>query len=510
MNAANRIVDLLSILLSREARDRAPARTARVLGRHIDGTERLQRTDALCFTRGAPDSHYTGTILLNPSLAAFHRAGVTGIGTSHTIPAGTLWIETLDPSEYHPGQTYQVTVTGRGFDDTVQIDFLDPSLAIYGTAEIPLNPDLEVQPIHLIDPETLLLDLVVAPGARLLANAPIAFGRPGRARNRKPDAYAITASSVRPRYYAFLDPDDFVASIYNSDGTWFADRGAIGLPAELPTAENGTLIHQDARGAVGPGTLAWRSADNEITVWDVDAAQLYTYQAPAPDIAYCSPPAYHDGQLWWVEFPDQSEAGPTAGQATFTLRNALCDLTAPQTIATVVFAAVIQSWDLGPQAKVASSPTGLLFETGWRDNINHEIDGPAGASFLFGPTGATAQSGAAIDLAQGFAASDGGSVGLTRPTNTLQALPPILGAPTVARWPTTGTWALAEGFGTTFNAAVSADGTTALLYGYPPGGETPIVIEAPSTATTGEPTIRATVAIHPIHGFPPTLLFLMA
>jgi hypothetical protein len=501
----DRLLTLLSSFLSRQTRDTAPARTARVLGRHIDGTERLQRTDALCVTRGTPDSHYTGTILLNPSLAAFHRAGVTGIGTSHTIPAGTLWVEILNPSEYHPGQTYQVTVTGRGFDNTTQIDFLDPGFT--DSPETALNPDLQLVALHLIDSETLLLDLTVAPGARLLANAPIAFGKPGRPRSRKPDVYAVTASSVRPRYYAFLDPGDFVASIYNSDGTWFADRGAIPLPAELPSAENGILIHHDTRGAVGPGALAWRSADNELAVWDVDAPQLYTYQGTVA--AYCSPPVYHDGQLWWVEFPDQSEPGPTTGQATFTLRNALCDLTAPQSIATVVFAAVIQSWDLDPQAKVAASPTGLLFETTWLDNINHEIEGPAGARFLFGPTGAAAQSGASIDLVQGLAAADGGSVGLAVPSNALQALPPTLGAPSAPRWPTTGAWALAEGFGTTFNAAVSADGTTALLYGYPPASESPVVLEAPSTATTGEPSIRATVASHPVHGFPPTLLFLM-
>jgi hypothetical protein len=123
----NRLLNLLSSFLARQTRDTAPARTARVLGRHIDGTERLQRTDAACVTRGTPDSHYTGTILLNPSLAAFHRAGVTGIGTSQTIPAGTLWIERLDPSTYRPGQTYAVLVTGRGFDDRVQIDFLQPA-----------------------------------------------------------------------------------------------------------------------------------------------------------------------------------------------------------------------------------------------------------------------------------------------------------------------------------------------------------------------------------------------
>jgi hypothetical protein len=501
------LLRLLSTFLARQTRDRAPARPARVLGRHIDGTERLQRTDALCVTRGAPDSHHTGTILLNPSLATFHRAGVTGVGTSATIPAGTLWIETLDPSEYHPGQTCQVTVTGRGFDDTVQIDFLDP--AVSDSPEIPINPDLEIQSITFVDSETLLLDLTIAPGARLLDNAPLAFGKPSRPRSRKPDAYAVTASSVRPRYYAFLNPGDFVASIYNSDGTWFADRGAIPLPAELPSAENGILIHADTRGAVAPGTLAWRSADNELTVWDIDAAQLYTYQGTIA--AYCSPPVFHGGQLWWVEFPAQ-EVEPDTNQATLTLRNALCDLTAPQTIATVVFSAPVQSWDLGPQAKVFASLNGFLFETTWLDNVNHEISDAAGASFLFGPTGAIAQSGVAIDLAQGLAAADGGSVGLAMPSNTLRAQPPVLGAPAVERWATTGAWALAEGFGTTFNAAVSADGATALLYGYPPGGEVstaPVAIEAPSTATDGEPTLRATVANHPVHGFPPTLLFLI-
>jgi hypothetical protein len=237
--------------------------------------------------------------------------------------------------------------------------------------------------------------------------------------------------------------------------------------------------------------------------------QLYTYQGTIA--AYCSPPVYHDGQLWWVEFPNQSEAGPATGQATITLRSAFCNLTAPQTIATVLFAAGFQGWDLGPQAKVAASLTGLLFETTWLDNINHEVSGAAGASFLFGPTGAAAQSGAAIDLAQGLAAADGGSVGLATPTNALRALPPILGTPTVPRWPTIGSWALAEGFGTAFNAAVSADGTTALLYGYPQASvapPAPIVLEAPSAATNGEPAIRATVANHPFHGFPPILLFL--
>ena len=131
-------------------------------------------------------------------------------------------------------------------------------------------------------------------------------------RNRKADAYAVTATqAAQPRYYAFLAPDDFVACIYASNGTWIADRGAIPRPATLPSAGNGTLIHTDPSSAVGPGALAWRSGDNELTVWDVDAAQLYTYQGtPADTAAYCSPPVHHAGRLWWSSSPP-TKTSPT-------------------------------------------------------------------------------------------------------------------------------------------------------------------------------------------------------
>jgi hypothetical protein len=496
MTPTTRLLNLLSSLQTRQLRDQSPIRTARVLGRNPDGTERLQRLDTTCPTRATPDNHPTGTVLLNPSLSAFHRAGATGIGTSDTFAAGTLWIETLDPSEYHPGQTYQVTVRGRGFDPAVQIDFLDPSPDVL---EGTLNPDLQVLAIHYLDTETLRLDLTVAPGARLMSHAPIAYGRSHR-RRRKSNVYAVTPSAAHPRYYAFLNPGDLIASLYTSDGTWLADRGAIPPPAQLPSAENGILILEDPGGAVAPGTLAWRTADNELTVWDVDRAQLYTYQGTVA--AYCSPPVYHQGHLYWVEFPAQ-ENEPDTNQAPLTLRNAACDLTAPQTITSVLFSAVVQSWDLGPEAKVAANPTSLLFQTTWRDNINHEVAGAAGARFLFGPTGAEAQNGARLELAQGLPAIDGGSVGLSVPANTLRSLPPTLGAPAAPSWPTTGPWSLTIAF----NAAVTADGATSLLYGYPPESDAPTVLEASSTATAGDPTIRATIANHPVHDIPPILLF---
>jgi len=328
-----------------------------------------------------------------------------------------------------------------------------------------------------------------------------------RLRSRKPDAYSVLPGIPRvPRYYAFHATADLVASIYANDGTWLAARGAIPLPAEPPSAENGVLIAADPNAAVAPGALAWRSGDNELTVWDVANAAVYTYQGTIA--AWCSPPVVHDGRLFWVEFPAQEDE-PDTNQATLTLRHAACDLTDPQTLASVVFTAEVQSWDLGPRAKVAASAGALLFESLWRDNINGEVGGAAGARFPFASTGAEAQDGARIDLAQGFAAAGGTAVGLLEPANTLRAHTLTLGTLSVERWPTAGAWALAEGFGMAFNAAVTADGATALLYGYPPEGDAPIVLEAPTAATTGEPSARATVASHPVHGVLPILLFFL-
>src|SRR5688572_15105721 len=117
MNPSEKVVTLLQSLLAQRERDRAPVRTARVLGRHADGTERVQRTDAACITRAPRDNHYTGTVVLSPSSSFVRRTGSTGIATiTEVASAATLWIERLDPSDYRPGKTYTVTVTGRGFD----------------------------------------------------------------------------------------------------------------------------------------------------------------------------------------------------------------------------------------------------------------------------------------------------------------------------------------------------------------------------------------------------------
>jgi hypothetical protein len=177
MTSSEKIVHLLGSLLDRRARDRAPVRPARVLGRHADGTERLQRLDAACVTRASRDNHYTGTVVVATRPAAFHRTGATGIPTLTEVAAApTLWIERLDPNAYSPGQTYQVTVTGRGFDDRVQIDFLEPAPPNV-TAQT-INPDIAVLAVLVVSSEILLLEIAVSATARLYpGGAPIAYGR---------------------------------------------------------------------------------------------------------------------------------------------------------------------------------------------------------------------------------------------------------------------------------------------------------------------------------------------
>jgi hypothetical protein len=173
MNPSEKVVTLLQTLLSRRERDRAPIRPTTVIGRHTDGTERLQRQDATCATRGGRDNHYTGTTVLSRA-SSTNRQGTTGIGTTQFLSSPTLWIESLEPNTFEPGQIYQVTVTGRGFDQSTTLHFLDPDPTVQ---EGTLNPDLEILTLTVLDPEHLHLELSISPTARPLTNAPIAYGR---------------------------------------------------------------------------------------------------------------------------------------------------------------------------------------------------------------------------------------------------------------------------------------------------------------------------------------------
>jgi hypothetical protein len=176
VSAQDRVLAALRLFLDRHAVQTAPLRAARVVGRNPDGTEQLVRVDTTCVTRGAPDNNYTGMVIGVPSVAVIQRSGATGIGSAPTVvSADTLWIDALDPHDWSPGHTYSVTVTGRGFDATTAIDFLEPVAA--GLAS-KINADITITGQTVIDSETLRLEIAVRPGARLYpAGAPIAYGR---------------------------------------------------------------------------------------------------------------------------------------------------------------------------------------------------------------------------------------------------------------------------------------------------------------------------------------------
>jgi|GEM_PF-1066278 len=175
---SDRVVDVLARLLTRRERDHAPTRAARVLGRNEDGTERLQRTDATCVTRGAVSSNFAGQVILESAISPFHRLGSIDIApVSQQASADTLWIDRLDPAELRPGESYTITVTGRGFTPGVVIEFLEPApLFVQPTV---LNGDVTIESLTVEDDSTIALNVTVAPGARLFPyGAPIAFGRP--------------------------------------------------------------------------------------------------------------------------------------------------------------------------------------------------------------------------------------------------------------------------------------------------------------------------------------------
>jgi len=172
MKNSEKVISLLQSLLSRRERERSAVRPARVLGRHQDGTETLQRHDTTCPTRGGRDNHYTGSVVLSPASSA-NRQGTAGLGTSETISTPTLWVERLDPNTFNPGQTLTVQVIGRGFTATTRLDFLDPNPE---TPEGTINPDLVVLEVLVVSSEILHLTLAVAPTASPLTAAPIAYG----------------------------------------------------------------------------------------------------------------------------------------------------------------------------------------------------------------------------------------------------------------------------------------------------------------------------------------------
>ncbi|HVF61681.1 MAG TPA: hypothetical protein VNJ70_17885 [Thermoanaerobaculia bacterium] len=173
---AERAVEGIHEVLRRRERATADLVTVRVVGRNEDGTTQVQRLDGECVQRGCADNRGEGETFQHPRQPCFSPAtGTTGVALlSQRGAAAVLWVERLDPPDLPAGAALQVQVHGRGFKEETRFEFLRP-----GTIDV--NPDVEITGQELISSEQVTLDVLVAAGAELVRNAPIAYDNPGAA-----------------------------------------------------------------------------------------------------------------------------------------------------------------------------------------------------------------------------------------------------------------------------------------------------------------------------------------
>lgn len=168
---ARRFIATLRDVLERREKSRSPLRIVRVTGRETDGALRVQRLDAECEHRGAPTNNFGGQIIPEPAGSHYSRRGASGVSVvQEAAVTDVLWVERIDPNVFYPGQSYTVSVIGRGFTETTRFDFLEPRGRV-------INPDIEILATRFIDPQLCELDITVSPGARIFRQgAPLAYG----------------------------------------------------------------------------------------------------------------------------------------------------------------------------------------------------------------------------------------------------------------------------------------------------------------------------------------------
>ncbi len=183
----SRLVKALEQVLTRREREKAPVRTARVVGRNPDGTTQVQRADAQCVSRGGATNAYAGEYVVEPARSTFSRRGTAGVAPAAEAGAvRLLWVERLEPNRYRPGAEYSVVVTGRGFTPTTELQFLRPY-------SWDANLGISINGATWIDDEHFELAISVAADAVLCrSGAPLAYFEPGTTyRRRKERAYSI-------------------------------------------------------------------------------------------------------------------------------------------------------------------------------------------------------------------------------------------------------------------------------------------------------------------------------
>ncbi len=156
------------LLESRERRSRE-LRIARVAGRNTDGTLLLKSLDGPCIARGCRTGEPEGELVKRPVGPCWDNPGAVGVaGLSSRFGAGVLWVESIDPDVYEPGESYVVEVVGRGFTERTIFEFL-----LASSEEV--NPFIEITGTELLDQFTCELSIDVSPDAPALVGGDLAF-----------------------------------------------------------------------------------------------------------------------------------------------------------------------------------------------------------------------------------------------------------------------------------------------------------------------------------------------
>lgn len=316
--------------------------------------------------------------------------------------------------------------------------------------------------------------------------------------------YGVT-KPLEFEFYGFHDAGGtWIASLYDIEGAWVADRGetALTVIAHPYSTPQVACMVSDPSGLVGDGSLIGLSANDSIFSWDVAAEAVYTYTAE--DGKHVTWPAHFAGWLYWWEWAP-TVPGPSSDKV-FTLRKARPNLSA------------VQDWGSATSPgwpATSTSYPGMAVLGNGRARV--EISGTWVVVNL--TTAAVTFDGSGSNLAAGppkygVPDSANNTVGagkhptgnkLTTRAAVVNASETIIG---LNRWPTT--WGIETvGSDGWHSFGLSADRATALLY---TEGDFPMTphhaFVAPSTATSGSPTLSVDIGNHPDTGTPPECLFL--
>ena len=117
-----------------------------------------------------------GEIVYTPpargSIASSNTAGGALATAKSTAPA-YLWVERVDPSTYVQGESYTVSVTGRGFEPGIVFTFL---LKFDDGIEQPVqHPGIAINAATVLDSRNATLEIDVASDAELVTLGPLGF-----------------------------------------------------------------------------------------------------------------------------------------------------------------------------------------------------------------------------------------------------------------------------------------------------------------------------------------------